>query len=134
MSSSKFNNFNKECIIVCNTIKELIAEIQEYIFNKGVDEQDDMATVKLFFDRIHHESAYQHVRNHILPHKKQINKRDLLFFLENKGLFSGLPEDKIRYYSREITNPKRISSEDMDSIWDYFTVLIEHTELAQKYE
>lgn len=117
--------------LIKRTMLDLIADLQQ-IFNQSAEEEDDMIKVNLYFKDMHPESAFNHVAKYIIPHKKKILSRDLIFFLENGGIFSGLPEDKVRYYSRQITSQTRLASEDKDAIWDYLEVIIVYTESIPK--
>jgi len=110
-------------------ILDLIIDLRDNIFDRE-DEEEDLTNVEIYFKLLHPERVIDHVINHVLPHKKKIDKRDVNFFLKNKSLFAGLPEDKIKYYSTIIANGKRVSQEDRDVVWDYFDSLIA---LAESY-
>lgn len=73
-----------------------------------------------------------HLINKVLPYKKQIIERDVNFFLNNDSIFSGLPEDRVKYYSSVIASGKRINKEYRITIWEYFDSLIAFAELYQK--
>ena len=59
-----------------------------------------------------------------------IEDRDQDFFLKNKGIFAGLPDDRIKYYGELITS-KRIHTEDRRVVWEYFDTIIA---IAEKYK
>lgn len=109
--------------LIKRTMLDLITDLQA-IFNQSAEEEDDMIKVHLYFKDMHPEQAFKHISTHIMPHKGKILARDLIFFLENGGIFSGLPEDKLKYYSRQITSKTRLAEEDKTAIWDYLEVII----------
>lgn len=113
--------------LIKRTMLDMIADLQQ-IFNQSTEEEDDMIKVNIFFKDMHPETAYKHIRDHILPHRQKIQKRDIIFFLENKGLFSGLPENKVKYYSRQITSKTRLAEEDKTAIWEYLEVIVLYTD------
>lgn len=112
--------------LIHRTMLDMIADLQ-LVFNQSAQEEDDMIKVHVYFKNMHSEMAYKHVLEHIYPHKKAILARDLLFFIENAGIFSGLPAKELKYYSRQITG-KRLSEENKEAIWDYLEVMILYVE------
>lgn len=112
------------------TILDLIADLKENVFTQ-TSEKSDLVFIELFFKRMPPQSVLNHIIDHVLPHEKQIRERNLSFFLENEGIFSGLPASKTQHYMDVIANSKRISEEDMDQIWKYMEVLVE---IAKKHK
>jgi len=112
-----------------NTILELIGDLKDNIFDQE-EERGDLMLVEFFFRRMHPERVIDHVSAFALPHKLQIKNRDINFFLENRKIFSGLPEDRIDYYSNMIAVGTKLSEEDRQTIWDYFDLFIT---LAESY-
>lgn len=115
----------KQQLIIKSHVKDFLVDLQTGIFTKSADEIDDMNTVKNYFEMLHEEHVCKHIEDHIYPHRKRVRGKDLAFFLNDKSLFAGLPEKKLAYYSREITNDRRISVEDRESIWEYIIVMID---------
>lgn len=114
-----------------NTIIDLITNLRDDIF-KSQEERGDLTAVEFFFRNCHHERAMMHIINKVLPFKDQITSRNTDFFLKNKYIFSGLPDDRIDYYSKIIVSGKRISDEYRETIWEYFDSLIALAEVYQK--
>ena len=112
-----------------NTILELIADLKDTIFDRE-DEKGDLMLVEFYFKRMHPERVIDHISSLALPHKSQIKKRDVNFFLENRKIFAGLPEDRIDYYSDIIATGTRLSEDDRKIIWSYFDTFIA---LAESY-
>lgn len=110
------------------TILELIADINGLLDDPF--EQADFMIIKFFFEQRDKHDVAQHVVSYVLPYKRQIQRKDQNFFLENTGIFQGLPEDKIEYYSQMIASDK-YSEEDREVTWQYFSVLVH---LAEEYK
>lgn len=114
-----------------NTIIDLVTNLRDDIFTSS-EERGDLSAVEFFFRNCHHERIMMHLINKVLPYKKQIIERDVNFFLNNDSIFSGLPEDRVKYYSSVIASGKRINKEYRITIWEYFDSLIAFAELYQK--
>jgi hypothetical protein len=112
------------------TVLELIGDLKDNIFDRS-DEKGDLMLVEFFFKRMHPERVIEHISKFTLPHKDQIQSRNLNFFLENKEIFAGLPADRVEYYSVMIAKGSRLSEEDRQIIWAYFDTFIA---LAESYE
>ena len=111
------------------TILDLIGVLKDHMLTE-YEEQGDLVLVEFFFQRMDHEKIMDHVVTHVLPFSTKIRKRDQTFFLNNKGIFAGLPENRIDHYSDVIVNSSRLSREDRDEIWEYFDTIVA---LAEKY-
>jgi len=88
--------------------------------------------VDFVFRRWHPGRVMDHVILHVLPHKQSIAERNVKFFLENQGIFAGLPEDRIRYYSNIISGGERLDDEDRQTIWEYFDTIVGLAEICRK--
>ena len=119
------------CYSIKDTQLEFIADLKENVFS-GAVEQGELFTVAFFFERLHPERAMDHVVTHVLPWKKQIHKRDVNFFQDNKHIFEGLPEDRIEYYSEKLA--KDIDQESRDVMWDFFDTMIALAEQYKKHK
>jgi hypothetical protein len=117
------NKKERDAENVKSTILELVGDLKDNIFD-DLNEKGDLMLVEFYFKRMHPERIVDHVINFILPHKTKIQSRNLNFFLENKEIFVGLPEDRINYYSNIIATGSRLSSEDREIIWAYLDTLI----------
>ena len=116
-----------------NTILDLIRELKEYIFIYP-NEKGDLFLVEFFFREMKEERIMQHIIDHVLPWKKQIQNKDQNFFLENRNIFKGIPEDRIAHYGQVIVNRDRVAEEDKESVWQYFDVIICLAESYKKVE
>ena len=105
------------------TILDLISDLRDNVFEQP-DEQNDMMLVELFFKPLHPEMVAKHVVEHMLPHAEKIKARDQSFFLNNKHIFAGLPNDRIAYYSGFITDANRVTEENRAMVWSYFDTLV----------
>lgn len=114
-----------------DTILELIADLKDNIFDLE-DEKGELMLVEFFFKRMNPESLMQHVISHIIPWKKKILNKDQQFFLENKKIFQGLPEDRLSYYGQIIAESKRLNEDDKTTIWSYFHTILEIAEAYKK--
>ena len=114
-----------------STILDFIGDLKDNIFDSE-EEQGDLMLAEFFFKRMHPERVIDHIVRHILPYKAKIKKRDVNFFLENRKIFAGLPEDRIDYYSEIIATGDRLSDEDRKAIWDYFDAFVSLAEYYRK--
>ena len=114
-----------------NTVLDFIGDLKDNIFDRE-EEKGDLMIVEFFFRRMHPERVINHISSLALPHKRKIKSRDVNFFLDNKEIFSGLPEDRINYYSEIIATGTRLSDEDREIIWAYFDTFIALAESYQK--
>lgn len=109
--------------LIKRTMLDMIMDLKE-IFNQSAEEEDDMIKVHIYFKDMHPETAFNHVKKFILPHQAKIKERDMIFFLQNDGIFSGLNDKKVSYYSRLIAGKTRMAEEDKTAIWDYLEVIL----------
>ena len=100
------------------------------IFTSPV-ERGDMALVEFFYKRLHKETLMQHTIEKLLSFKRQIEERNIQFFDENRYIFAGLPGDRVAYYSDIILVQKRLSSDDLNMMWDYLDTMLA---LAESYK
>lgn len=107
------------------TILELIKDLEENVFSEDYSEKGDMRLIHLFFSRMHESTVMNHIIKYILPHADEIENRDKNFFVDNKHLFAGLPDDKVHHYSDSIVKGGRVSEEDINIFWEYFDLIIE---------
>ena len=112
-----------------NTILELIGDLKDNIF-ESEEEKGDLMLVEFFFKRMHPERVIDHIVSHALPHKNKIKNRDINFFIENRKIFAGLPEDRIDYYCNMIAVGEKLTDEDRQVIWSYFDTFVA---LAESY-
>ena len=113
------------------TILDLISDLKNNVFTLE-DEKGDLMVVEFFFKRLNPESLMQHVISHIIPWKDKIENKDQNFFLENKNIFKGLPEDRLTHYGQIIAKSERVDEEDKKVIWDYFNIIVEIAEIYKK--
>lgn len=114
-----------------STILDFIGDLKDNIFDSE-EEQGDLMLVEFFFKRMHPERVIDHIVKHALPYKAKIKKRDVNFFLENRKIFAGLPEDRIDYYSNVIAIGTKLSDEDRKIIWEYFDLFVSLGESYRK--
>lgn len=115
------------------TVLDLISDLRDNVRIFGGDEErGDLSVVEFFFQRLHPERVMQHLVEKLLPHKRQIEKRDQSFFLKNRVLFAGLPDNRIDYYSSVISSGNKISVDERNTIWEYFDAILALTEAYKK--
>ena len=114
-----------------NTILDLITIFRDEMFTEP-NERGDLLVVEFFFKRMHPERVMDHVVEHVLPHTEKIKQRNQNFFLENRGIFAGLPEDRISHYTDIIANSDRLDKEDRQEIWEYFDTIVALAEYYRK--
>lgn len=119
---------------VKNTILEFITDLKEAIFTNPT-EHGDLLLVEFFFTKMTATSVTDHIVSHVLPHKAKIQKRDIQFFIDQKReIFAGLPEERVEYFANLVKKSKEeggMSSDDRNTIWSYFDMLIL---LAEEYK
>lgn len=114
-----------------NTILDLIGVLREEMLTDP-DEYGDLMMVEFFFKRMHPEGVMQQIIQQVLPHSAKIENRQQAFFLENRAIFSGLPEDRIDHYTEVIANSDRLTKEDRQEIWEYFDTIVALAECYRK--
>ena len=116
------------------TVLELVADFRDNIFTKAA-EQGDLLLVEFFFKKMTNIAIAEKIVLHILSRRKQIEKRDVQFFLEKKKeIFQGLPSDRVEYFANLVQTPEKdggMSDENRDAVWAYFDTL---AELAEEYK
>ena len=113
------------------TVLEFIADLRDSVFTNA-DDLGDLAMVEFFFKQQDKTRTFNHFVQHVLPWKAYVTNRDSSFFVKNREIFQGLPEDRIDHFSSAWTDPDRISDEDKDIIWSYFDTLIAIVERERK--
>lgn len=113
------------------TALELITELRQSIFVKP-EEQGDMALMEIGIKMIGDEDILTNAITYTLPWKNKVKERDDKFFLDNKHLFEGLPDDKVKYYGQIICN--EIDQEDKDVIWQYIDTIVSIAEKHKKMD
>lgn len=111
------------------TILELISDLKQNVFTQQ-NEQGDLVLVEFFIKRLHPERIMSNIVKNVLPHDKQISKRDSKFFISNKTIFSGLPQDRVDHYSYIIAN--KLNTEDLEVIWEYFDTIVSLAKVYKK--
>jgi len=114
-----------------NTIVDLVSDLKENVFT-NTDEQGDMMLIEFVFGQMSPDAIMQYGVKHILPHSKQIKDRNIDFFLNNEGIFTGLPVDRINHYRGIITERKRFDEDDEKVVWEYLDTIIGLLNLFRK--
>lgn len=109
-----------------NTVLELISDFKDNIFTKH-EEKGDLMLVEFFFQKLSAETIADRIVKHVLPFAKEIESRNVIFFLEKKGeIFGGLPKERVEYFSNLIQKSEReggMTDENKDVVWAYFDTL-----------
>lgn len=118
-----------------NTIKEFITDLKNSIFT-GTIEQVALTFVEDYFSRASPENSMGYLVSHVLPHKSQIQNRNVQFFLDEKAsIFKGLPDEQIDHFAKLVTTPAKyggLDDENKEVIWKYFDTFIEIAEIYKK--
>ena len=77
MTSSRFDYAQESK----RTVLDLVKNLREDIF-KSPQEDGDLNVVEFFFQRLHPERVIDHITTTVLPHKKEIDRRNVNFFLK----------------------------------------------------
>lgn len=120
---------NKENILkdLRQTVYDLLTDLS-YVFTLS-DEKDDLAIIGIFYKKLDSKRIMSHTIKKLLPHKTQIEQRDIHFFDENRYIFAGLPDHRVSHYRDAIFVHRRISEDNMDVIWEYLDAIIVFAEL-----
>lgn len=106
------------------TITEFINDLKTNIFTEP-QEQGDFELVSFFFSKLHDTMLMKEVMENVIPWEKQISERKTEFFLNNKNVFKGIPEDRIEYFSSMWKGENsRLSKQNKDTIWEYFDTML----------
>jgi len=112
-------------------ILDFISDLKDNVFVTP-DEQGDMMLIEFFFQRLHPDMVMKHIMTNLVPHKKRVTTRDETFFLDNRVIFTGIPEDRIDHYANYVRNRGSISEENRDTIYQYFEEMIRIAEDHRK--
>jgi hypothetical protein len=111
------------------TVMDFIKDLSE-VFDMN-DEKGDLVAVEIYFGILHRERIMNHVIDHILPHKKNIEGRKINFFKKHSDvLFKGVDTNRVPHYKDAILSG-RISTTDITAIWEYLDTMIA---LAESYQ
>ena len=114
-------------------VLDLITDLRDNVkIFGGEEERGDLSCVEFFFQRLHPERVMQHLVEKLLPHKLKIESRNQDFFLKNKILFAGLPDERVNHYSKIIATGKSINNDERETIWLYFDSLLALAEAYKK--
>lgn len=116
------------------TVLEFIKDLKDNVFINPT-EQGELALVEFFFKKMNNTSVADHVVSHVLRHEKEISKRNISFFIdERNNIFSGLPKDRIDHFTKLITAHPHLgglTEDDKNHAWEYFETLVS---LAKQYK
>jgi hypothetical protein len=111
--------------IIKQTILELISDL-ENVFD-GVQWVSVLYFAQNYFEKKSSEEVSSIVVKHVLPHKKEIVDGDDNYFLNDAvSIFSGLPTDKVKFFSEMWKN--KLTEEDKITVKSYFKVLVNYSE------
>lgn len=119
-----------------DTVIEFIDDIRTNIITND-EHQTDFTKVKVYFQALPGPALMTHAIKHVLPRKREIEKRNKAFFINNKEIFKGLPEDRIAIFSEKFKlSPTKggISNENLKIIWDYWDTILSIIEEYKKEE
>ena len=114
------------------TIIEFIEDVRDNIFTRD-SEYADLEVARWFIRGMDAPTLMERCREHILPWKKHITARDAAFFIKNKAIFQGLPEDKLEYFSA-LWKPgnTRLSPDNKEVMFVYFDTIVDLIEEHEK--
>lgn len=104
-------------------ILEFVNELKKVFPPTDRDVHSDLQLMEFFFKNMEPNSLFKHLVKEVLPHVDQIKARDDKFFLNNKSVFAGLPEKRIKEISIAWETGK-IDKENKDVIWEYFDTIV----------
>lgn len=119
--------------IIKKTILELIEELRVYIL-KLPNEKFELSIVSAFFEAMDPASIVKHCKENILPHRDEILRKDIQFFLNNKHIFEGLPSSSVDYYAEKLSDPNAITEEDRMYVFKYFEKIIKTLDKKKKLQ
>jgi len=113
------------------TMNEFIAELKD-IFTDS-EETADLILIEFFFNKLSSEQLMNHCVVHILPWKTHIKDKNVDFFIKNKKIFAGLPEDRVNYFSNMWKGKNsKLTEEDKDVMWQYMDSILESVIIYKK--
>lgn len=122
---------NELCNLCKQTMLQFFADIRENVFTKR-NEIKDIVSLEAIFNQLHPETAMDKVIRYVLPHKDQIESKNVEFFISSKGLYKDAKDDDmVDYYMKQIGSGNRVSEEDKDTAFEYFKTIVA---LAEEYK
>lgn len=110
--------------------KEFIDDMRENIFTSD-EEQEELLLGECWLQASQPSKILNLVIKHVLPHRENIRKRNLQFFIENQFIFSGLPPHRIKYYSEKLASGE-VPQDDMNVCFDFLNSMVDIAEKSQE--
>lgn len=95
------------------------------------EEVRDLTLISIFLTAQNPEVIMKGAIENLLPHKNQIETKNIDFFNNNRYIFSSLPQDRVEHYGYVITKSSRLDEDDIESLWEYVTLMLQLTEEHQ---
>lgn len=93
-------------------------------------DNQDIKLVREFGKNLGGEKLSKHISKYILQYREQIEKRETIFFRNNKEkIFIGLPKKKVERFETLIFEEN--STHNIDTLWKYFDIFLY---LSREYE
>lgn len=112
-------NFEK---VLFNEMLNFVDRIESILDDNEID-SSDVVYVRFFLNTLGEQKLMDHCIRKILPWKEHILSKNIDFFMNNKEIFGKLPENKVNYFSDLFKNNK-LEQDDIEEIWDFFSVFI----------
>lgn len=116
------------------TILDLVADFRDSIFTKPA-EQGDLLKLEFFLKKSNATTIADNIVMHVLSRRKQIENRDVGFFVaKRKEIFQSLPDDRVEYFANLVQKSEKdggMSDENKEAVWAYFDTLVH---LAEEYK
>lgn len=112
-----------------NLVLEFVNDLK-FVFKKPED-QADLMLMDFFFSHLSSEKIFFHFEKYVLKHREYIKRKDDAFFdINRKDIFKGLPDERVNDITAAWMNGE-IPREDKETIWSYFSALIEICEMMK---
>lgn len=95
------------------------------------EDQLELTGVEFFFLKMPSDEILNKMNLFVVPHKQMVEKKNKQFFINNKALFSGLPQSRVDYYSKKLSSDS-FDKEECDTLFEYFESFITFCEKIKK--
>lgn len=108
--------------LVCKFLDDIIS---------AVPEETDLLLLRALIVSISSELLMKNFMVYVYPHREKIRNKDESFFLSNENIFNELEKSKANHF-KKIWEGHRLSAEDKEAIWKWFSAFILVCEQAKK--
>ena len=116
-----------------NTDKKLVTLVCKFLDDviTVVPEETDLLLLQALIKSVPSELVMLNFMEFVYPLKEKIQKKDESFFLSNDNIFGDIEKSKVNHF-KKIWKSDKLTLEDRECIWKWFSLFIVVCEKAKK--